>query len=80
MANTIAAASELLTNGARVDVAFIETDALLFEDSMLPQACLLGGMRLVLIGDAKAPRWETLVVPFSHDDLDRVIKLTAPAT
>lgn len=79
IAASIATAIAALSEVAQVAVAFIEADALRLQETPVPEAWLQAGMRLVLIGDAHMLPCETLSVPFSNDDLERVIRVTQPA-
>ena len=74
VAGTIANAVVLLRDVSKVDVAFIEADDSSPAVTSLPEALFLSGTRIVLVGPEQPKRWETLAVPFTSDDLARIIR------
>ncbi len=78
VATTVTAAIGLLARFEKIDVAFIEVKDAILAAKSLPEALLLAGTRIVLIGPETAIRWETLPMPFSADDLTQIIRRKGP--
>lgn len=78
VAMSVSEAIGLLAGFEKVDVAFIEAKDAALAATSLPEALLLAGTRIVLVGPETAIRWETLPMPFSADDLAQVITRKGP--